>query len=200
MNLKNLFPVLLAFVFIVLISSCQDDDFEPLDVSEITSEEFSQRTRTCLSHDHTQHLMQDPAYRDKKQKMLDAFEKVNLERGNFKAQCASPTLIPVAIHYQGVNDADAACLRQLAVTQINILNDDYAGTNSDINKWTGQAASAFPGVSNGEACLKFVIADQNHPSGYGLSNGDLAVTINRTQGDQVNNWPVHLLISLLVPA
>ena len=188
MNLKNLFPVLLVFVFIVLISSCQDDDFEPLDVSEITSEEFSQRTRTCLSHDHTQHLMQDPAYRDKKQKMLDAFEKVNLERGNFKAQCASPTLIPVAIHYQGVNDADAACLRQLAVTQINILNDDYAGTNSDINKWTGQAASAFPGVSNGEACLKFVIADQNHPSGYGLSNGDLAVTINRTQGDQVNNW------------
>lgn len=194
MNLKNLFPVLLTFVFIVFLSSCQDDDLEPLTVDEITSEEFSERTRTCLSHDHTQHLMQDPAYRAKKQKMLDAFEKVNLERGNFKAQCASPVLVPVAVHYQGVNSPDAGCLRQLAINQIDILNADYAGTNSDINKWTGQAASAFPGVSNGEACLKFVIADQNHPSGYGLNNGDLAVTVNRTQGDQVNNWAGYVNI------
>ncbi len=194
MNLKNLFRVLLALTFIALLSSCQDDDYAPLSTNETTSEEFSERKRTCLSHDHTQHLMQDPAYRAKKQKMMEAFEKINLERRNFKAQCASPVLVPVAVHYQGVNNPDAACLRQLAINQINILNDDYAGTNSDINKWTGQAASAFPGVSNGEACLKFVIADQNHPSGYGLNNGDLAVTVNRTQGDQDNKWAGYVNI------
>ena len=198
MKMKNLFPVLLTLVLLVLFSSCQEDGLEPLaPIDESSSEEFSQRKRTCISHEHTQHLMQDADYSSKRQKMLQAFEKVNLQRVNFKAQCSSPVLVPVAIHFQGVSNPDAACLRQLAITQINILNDDYAGTNSDISKWTGQAASAFPGVSNGEACLKFVIADQNHPSGYGLNNGDLAVTVNRTQGDQVDNWSGYVNIYVM---
>lgn len=194
MKMKNLFPVLFTLILLVLFSSCQEDGLEPINPIDATTEEVSQRKRTCLSHEHTQHLMQDADYSAKRQKMLQAFDKVNLERVNFKAQCSSPVLVPVAIHFQGVSNPDEACLRQLAVSQINILNDDYAGTNSDISKWTGQAASAFPGVSNGEACLKFVIADQNHPSGYGLNNGELAITVNRTQGDQVNNWAGYVNI------
>ncbi len=194
MKLKNLFPLMLVIIAMTFLSSCQEDNFND-DPSTDTSEvPFAQKKRTCLTHEHTQHLMQDPVYQAKRQKMLLAFEKVNVERANFKVQCSSPVLIPVAIHYQGVNDPNATCLNQLAINQINTLNEDYAGTNSDISKWTSQAASFFPGVDNGETCMKFVIADQNHPSGYGLNNGDLAITINRTQGDQVNNWSGYINI------
>jgi len=63
-----------------------------------------------------------------------------------------------------------------------------------VSQWNNQASARFPGVSNGEACIRFVIADQNHPAGYGLSNGSPAITVNRTQGDQVNNWSGYLNI------
>ncbi len=115
-------------------------------------------------------------------------------QGREKAQCNSPVIIPVAMHYQGANISQKACFIALAQNQVAILNNDYAGTNSDISKWNNQAANSFPGVSNGEVCLTFVIANTNHPSGFGLQNGDPAVTINRTNGDQSNAWSEYLNI------
>jgi len=111
-----------------------------------------------------------------------------------RATCSNPPVIPVAVHYQGASGADAACLIDLAKNQIAILNDDFGGTNSDIDKWTNDAASSFPGVSNGEACLKFCLADLDHPSGYGLQEGEPAVTINQTTGDSNNDFTGYLNI------
>jgi len=126
-------------------------------------------------------------------------ELSNPEEGNLinvqeRTVCSNPTLLPVAIHFQSVSNADAACLAGLAQTSIAALNQDYQGSNTDISTWNNQASSYFPGVSNGETCVEFQLANQNHPSGFGLSNGDLAVTVNQTSGDEVPQFSGYINI------
>ncbi len=191
MNLKNLFG-LSVFVFLLLITACQDD-IEPIADAQHQITSISVKKRICLANEHTQELLKDPAYQQRRESMLRAFEKYNVQTV-FKANCTAPVIVPVAIHFQGVNNPDPACLQSLAIDQINRLNLDYTGENSDISTWNNQAAAQFSGIANGEMCVKFVIANQNHPSGYGLSNGDMAITINRTQGDQENNWAGYINI------
>lgn len=192
MKCKNLFQliVITATLFIV---SCTDEDQLVSSSDDHVTTEYPHATRTCLSHEHTQHLMSDPEYKAIRDKKISAFEALQAN-GVFKAQCNTPVIIPVAVHFQSVGNIDASCLRSLAIEQINILNNDFAGTNTDISRWNNQASSRFPGISNGEACIRFALADQNHPSGYGLTNGNPAVTVNRTQGDRVNNWSGYLNI------
>ena len=192
MKCKNLLQ-LIVISAALFITSCSDEDQPLLSSDDTTTTEYPDSKRTCLSHEHTQHLLSDPAYKALHEKKISAFEDFQA-KGVFKAQCTAPVIIPVAVHFQGVGSVDASCLTNLAIGQINILNADFAGTNTDISKWNNQASSRFPGVSNGEACIRFVLADQNHPAGYGLSNGSPAVTVNRTQGDQVNNWSGYLNI------
>lgn len=79
----------------------------------------------------------------------------------------SEVIIPVAVHYDAVVPAsDQACLIALAEQQVDILNDDYSGNNAS-------------GCSTGSnACIKFVLANNNHPASSDLVAGDLAVTFN----------------------
>jgi len=126
-------------------------------------------------------LLANPKFRNQHKNKLTKVQK-ELQMVQ-KSACTSPKIIPVAIHFQNTTGASIACLRALAQEQVDILNDDFAGTNSDISKWNNQASSYFPGVQNGEACLRFCIADKNHPTGFGLNNGDPAVTLNKTSGD-----------------
>ncbi len=191
--MKIFFGYCLLVLTILLMASCQEDE-NPIESSLLNNDIKSEylRERTCLSVEHTQHLLLDPDYRKSFDARMRSFEKFNANALQ-KSNCATPILIPVAIHYQGVTSPDAACLRQLAIDQINRVNLDFTGENIDISKWA-QASSQFSGVSNGEMCVSFVIADKNHPNGYGLNNGDLAITINKTQGDQLNDWPGYLNI------
>jgi len=191
MRLKNISYLLILTLFISL-TSCSDDTLFDESSSITETIEHSNKKRICLSTEHTQQLLQDPNYRSLREQQLSAFSKLRAQPRS-KANCASPTLVPVAIHYQGVNNPNVACLQELAKDQINRTNQDYAGTNSDISKWR-QNANQFNGINNGEMCIQFVIADQNHPSGYGLNNGDLAITINKTQGDTDNKWAGYLNI------
>ena len=142
-------------------------------------------------------LMQNPEYATEyKQRQLN-FKSVNTAYA-VKAQCASPVTLPVAVHYQGLSAGyDVACLTVLAQNQIQILNEDYGGYNTDISNWTNSAASFFPDASNGETCIAFCLATQNHPTGYGLTNGSPAVTFNTTSGDFDNNWSGYLNIFVI---
>ena len=196
--MKNQIKFLFALLSIaVLMHSCKDDEIPVIPIDDFAqeqNEEFGNGiARTCGTTQKMEELLSDPTYRKIHEEKFRKVEAV-LENGELKANCSSPKIIPVAVHFQNTNNADIACLRQLAQTQIDILNADYGGTNSDINKWTNQAASYFPGISNGEACLKFCIADQNHPSGFGISNGDPAVTLNKTSGDNNSSWSGYLNI------
>ena len=194
MNQIKYFLALALMVFTFF--SCSDDSVNP---DELNQESFEVPTsqfhsRSCATHDHMDKLLSDPVYKAAREKRMAKYEKYKAEHVGLRALCSNPTLLPVAVHYQGVNNPNTSCLISLAQNQIQILNDDFNGTNNDITNWTGNAATSFPGVSFGEACLSFQLADQNHPAGYGLTNGDLAVTINQTNGDFVADWSGYLNI------
>ena len=184
---------LICILFIAFLYSC-NEDFDSVGSFD-EDPAFTDRHRTCGSDEQMSILLANPAFKKEYDQRIEKFEEMNQKR-NQKAQCNGndPVIIPVAVHYQGANTNQRACLLSLAQSQVDILNDDFAGTNSDINNWTDQAAGFFPGVSNGEACLRFVIADQNHPNGFNLQDGEPAVTINQTNGDRVNGWSGYMNI------
>ncbi len=185
-----------VLVLVAALSSCKDDSTEmlPLDeFAEAQNEQFHVHTRSCNLDAKMESLMRDESYRKQHE---EKFTKVNAALSDIKTRtsCSNPTIVPMAIHFQGISNPDAACLTALAQSQVDILNKDFTGTNTDILNWTSQAASFFPGASNGEACLQFCLADTNHPNGYGLSNGAPAVTVNKTNGDSDANWSGYINI------
>ena len=150
-------------------------------------------SRTCGHDHHMDKLLSDPEYKANYEKRIAKYNSYVSTLVESRATCSSPVTIPVAVHFQGAT-GNMSCLITAAQEAIAVLNADYQGTNSDITNWTGNAAGSFPGVSHGEACLEFVLADQNHPSGHGLTNGDLAVTRNTTSGDSNSDWSGYLNI------
>ncbi len=187
-KMKNVIIKFLAVCCIVFIFSCQEDEFAGADLAP---EKITHAERTCSMHEHTQQLLENPEY---KAKHLAKLKLLNSMVSDRSVNCTTPTIIPVAVHFQGVNNPDASCLRNLSQNQVDILNDDIRGLNADISNWINNASNSFPGVSNGDACLKFCIATKNHPNGYGLVEGEPAVTINTTNGDFDSNWSGYLNI------
>jgi len=195
-NMKVKYFLMSLLVCIGLgFNSCNDEpelsDFESSSAEQ--NLEFEGFARTCGHAEHMENLLSDPAYLDfHESKILKVEEE--LLKIQTRATCSNPTVIPVAVHFQGVTGTNANCLKQLVESQIQVLNNDLGGENNDISKWRNQAASFFPNVNNGEACLVFCMATKNHPSGFGLSNGQLAITVNKTNGSQVNAWNGYLNI------
>lgn len=188
---KTILFVLVIISLSIFMTSCTKDEALSSNAqdTELTDDANSFQVRTCGSEAHMAALLENPEYRRLHQEKFDRLKTLS----NSRAACNSPVLIPVAVHYQGSNSTDRACLVSLAQSQIDILNQDYGGTNSDINKWNN-VSSNFPDVNNGEACIKFQLATKNHPSGFGISNGDKAVTINKTSGDQASAWNGYINI------
>jgi hypothetical protein len=126
-------------------------------------------------------MMFNPLLKQKYEQRQIKFEQELLKlQSNRQSNVAlnTPLRIPVAVHYPNAGSANASlrtCLRNLAQTQINILNADFNATNADIALWN-DARVFYPGVNVGNMNVQFVIATQNHPSGTGLSNGAPAIT------------------------
>lgn len=192
MKIIRLGAYVLFAAMLIIPYSCQKDS-DLINQEEVNlKEQLTAVTgeRACGMEAHMTELLKDPVYQDRHQKKLIKIERLPQE----KANCTDKIIIPVAVHFQRLRNPDVACIIAQAEDQIRILNEDYAGTNADISNWTGDAASLFPGISNGEACIEFCLATRNHPSGYGLSEGDVAVTINETRGDSDPNWAGYLNI------
>ena len=139
---------------------------------------FAQQ-RTCGSQELMQTIMNNPiqraAYLEQQVKFETELQKVELN--GFKNTNAV-IRIPVAVHYPttgSVSDIVKTCLRRLAQKQIDVLNADYTGTNSDIANWASVSEN-YPETSLGNLQFQFVIATQNHPAGTGLVEGSVAVT------------------------
>ena len=186
---------LLCFGVFLNFQSCEKElfDDDPIFGSQSEVESHNRLDRVCNMSTHMNKLLSDPIYKERHQQK---FLRLDREEGKVKNRigCDTPPLIPVAVHFQGASGADLQCLTELAELQIQILNDDFQGTNTDINKWNTSAANSFPGVDNSESCIQFAIANQNHPSGFGLANGDAAVTMNKTTGDFNQAWSGYLNI------
>jgi hypothetical protein len=198
--MKNVKLVALIFTFATLFfTACNDDKSlgldEQLNINETTANTEvdianGETRRRCGMHDHMAKLLESPEYKKAHEQKLLLVSSMVGDR----AACSGTILLPVAVHFQGVSNPDVPCLSTLAQTQIDILNQDYTGTNSDISLWNNNASPSFPGVNNGEMCVEFKLADQNHPTGFGLNNGDPAVTVNQTNGDSDANWSGYLNI------
>lgn len=157
-----------------------------------TNTNIAQNTsRICGHTSHMEKLLKNPIYAQKHREKLKKVKTITAAR---QANCDNRTVLPIAVHFQDVNNPDINCLRQLAMRQTEILNEDFQGINSDISKWTNDAAATFPGVNNGEACIEFCLATKNHPNGFGLNDGDLAVTVNQTSGDSDAAWAGYINI------
>jgi len=183
--------LLCCLMALFIFSSCQKDTDLGEELQTQQNEVSRDLQRSCGMQEHHSRMMTDETYRKNHERKLSKIQSMASERS---AVCNDPTVLPVAIHYQGVSNPDAECLRELAKSQVDILNADYTSQNDDISNWTGNASNSFPNISNGETCVKFCIATKNHPNGYSLSNGDLAVTINQTSGDEVTDWSGYINI------
>lgn len=194
-EMKNLLKIsTMLFACLIMLNSCQDDFAEIPTQDEIENvNTHDVLHRNCGVDKHMEKLMEDPAYRADYELRMKNFDKLN-EGASSRAACSSPVVLPMAVHFQGISNPNASCLVALAQSQIDILNKDYSGSNGDISQWNSSASSYFPGVSNGEACIQFALGDKNHPAGFGLSDGQLAVTINKTTGDQANAWNGYINI------
>ncbi len=154
--------------------------------------------RSCGSVAHMEALMKNPEYQKDFRARMAAMKKLAEQTtSESRLNCTNIITIPVAIHFQGTSSNDRACLENLVDQQIAILNADFQGSNADITKWTNDAASYFPNISNGETCVEFCIATKNHPTNFGLTEGQKAITINQTNGDRVNAWAGYLNIFVM---
>jgi len=136
--------------------------------------------RTCGTQVLMEQIMSNPTQR---QAYLEQQERFEVELQSLESNALRNTnaviRIPVAVHYPTagtVTEAIKICLRRLAQKQIDILNADYNAVNTDISIWNNNDSAFFPGISNGNLNVEFVIATQNHPAESGLVDGEVAVT------------------------
>ena len=159
---------------------------------------FSQE-RTCGMIEHMSEQMQDPEfareYEKNQEKFREALKQTLQKKGTVSSRL-NPIIVPVAVHFPAGDESDRNCLEALAQNQIDILNGDFAATNSDANLWDS-ASTNYPEVVHGVANVEFCIATLNHPSGTDsdLVEGQPAVTIGYNfggGGDSDSNWSGYM--------
>lgn len=155
------------------------------------AQEQGDRPDRCHTDQYHEQMMQDPDYAEEhEQKMENIRLWLKNHKDESKMDCDEILYIPVAVHFQSPAGSSIgvtpACAEEMALSQIASINADFAGTNSDINKWEdGQAT--WPAINNGESCIQFCLATLNHPAGSGIAEGDYAITID--QYEEVDNIP-----------
>ncbi len=156
--------------------------------AQSNGETVIQRCHSDEIHEH--HYNSNPDYRhwhDSRQEELAEFKANAINNAGARLNCVEPIIVPVAIHYEGVTVQDPICLRDIALGQLERMNTDFGALNSDISKYDDAIAGGLSPNALAEegACILFCLADQNHPAGFDLEDGDFAITIN--QNYTINN-------------
>jgi len=142
---------------------------------------YGQEGERCLNtvQNHTEKLENDSDYKQKFDEWQKKTAPIIQERREQKNPgCTSgPLRIPVAVHFDSgiIQPSEEACAITIVQDQIEELNREMLGQDSDAALMSNFTSCFGTGIL-GDACIEFCIADQNHPSGYGLNNGDLAIT------------------------
>ncbi len=152
-------------------------------------------SRRCGSDEYHALQMADPVFAEEYKtwrKLLK--EQIEELYKDGTPPCTTPTIIPVAVHYNSpITDANEQCLIDAAQAQIDQLNLDFSSCNmnaglycdwinggcTDINGDYNITADAMPDAG---ACIQFCLGDQNLPAGED-NIGGLAITV----GDYT--WP-----------
>ncbi|MBX2845571.1 MAG: hypothetical protein KTR13_05090, partial [Saprospiraceae bacterium] len=155
--------------------------------AQLTLEQNTPRSCPSTVQWHEERMSKDLEYKNHIERILaDRVQYMNTTTGiNQNGSCANVIVIPVAVHYDvGLVPAGSeACVEDIVNQQLASLNADFASTNADVSNWSSYA-SCFD-TSPGETCIEFCLATQNHPTGWGLNEGDPAITF----GDTRFNWP-----------
>ena len=146
-----------------------------------------QAQRTCGTDSVHAHMMGLPGFAQEHLARQQAVRDAQM----YRPPCNDPLLIPVAVHFQNTG-IPMACAIDMALSQVETLNADFAGTNLDISEWNNLQPGIWPGISNGESCIQFCLATLDHPPGFGLSEGDYAVTLDQTSGDYDAAWSGYM--------
>lgn len=187
---KIIFCCFVATAFI--LSSCnKDDETTSSEVTTANEEQTAFSQRTCNSTDHQHSLLADEEYKVRFEKRVDKMSQLAQTRSS--VDCTEPIVLPIAVHFQSINNPNETCLKALAQTQIDILNADYQALNADASLFDAVAAN-YPGVIPSNSCIKFCLADQGHPSSTGIPDGEPAVTFNAFTGDFSATWSGYINI------
>jgi len=138
----------------------------------------------CSSDEHHAIQMLDPDFAKQFLKMQKEIrEKIDFSR---VVDCGSPTVIPVAVHFNGnVNTSNISCLVDKCYEQIEVLNEDFGGYNSDLENYcdiSEACPSDYPPEAvNQGSCIQFCLGESNHPSCEPAGNliDGLAITVGQ---------------------
>ncbi len=123
--------------------------------------------RNCGTDEYHKQLCKDEKYL---RSFLDTRLSIMKNTSVDRIACSNTIKIPMAFHFNGaVTSANMTCIMSQINAQIDILNKDFGGRNSDINKYCNFAAfcpTQFPPNALGNtACIEFCLATQNLPAG-----------------------------------
>ena len=149
----------------------------------------------CLSDQYHEQLMSDPHYAKQWQKERKAILESAEYASRGPGACATPLIIPVAVHYNSpVTNANLQCLYDAAEAQIEQLNLDYSSCNANAGElcnWINAGCTNFGGTAGADAmpedgsCIQFVLACGAALPESEVSDAGVAYAI--TVGDYT--WP-----------
>jgi len=153
---------------------------------------------------HNSRMENDPAYRTHVEKHRALIKEMQSNPSRDPACTNGPIIIPVAFHFDNgiVPAGQEACAIQLAEDHLVAMNNDLTGQNADAGLFT-PFETCF-GTTVGDACVELCLATVNHPTGYGLIEGEPAVTFGEVNFNNINpgsfavpkdvNWAGYLNI------
>jgi len=184
---KHFFALIFFFGIFVSATEAQKLRKEKLQLTLGDTES----TERCTTDQYMKQYLEDPENAAE----YEALQvKVANELENMKGQapCVNPLIVPVAIHYNNpVTAANTTCLTDAALAQIDQMNLDFSGCNSNAGllcDWINAGCTNFGGTAGADAmpddgaCIQFCLADQNLPAGED-NIGGYAITV----GDY--DWP-----------
>jgi hypothetical protein len=162
------------------------------------------QNRSCAADEYLQERLQtDPKFKA----LFKSYQKdryTDEQRSALICDNNNSIVIPVAVHYSTPIDcSNQACLLDAAEAQIDILNECFSASNSDLDFYTstlnGVCGSAYPLSRAPEAmegtCIQFCLATKNHPASSGLIDGEPAITIDlATWPSAGSDWSGYLNI------
>ncbi len=174
-TLSNFFASLTFFMTLVV-------NAQHIKVNTLIQDGTIPNHRNCGLEKHEQELLKNPDYAksfyERQAVFQQKIKEIHQKKRNGTYQNMSTLYIPVAVHFPEGNESDRVCLEALAQTQIDVINEDFTGTNPDQTLWAG-ASGFYPGLNPGNVNVKFCIATLNHPAGGDpeVINGNALVTI-----------------------
>ena len=149
---------------ILLVLGCNKSSNPKTEVSVPEEDSFTPTERQCASYDVLQaQLIADPSLKGRMDAIEEFTDRIAKNPGAYRLLPNGTIEIPVVFNVLYRTSAQNLSLAQLQ-SQIDVLNEDYAGTNGDHN-----LTSTYNDVKAGDIGIRFVLDQVNRKSTTKLS-------------------------------